>query len=541
VCRSEYLQALRPVEESGASTWPLYLSEITDPAALLSIITEPAKAQKVDVDPNASKQLTDWWSEARLTVFRRRAQRVGAEGVADVGLLHFQALLWSFKHWAVKRGLSSRITKQDVNDYAAERLGRPEVGADDGLRLFEDALAGYVRGRAGLLSVRPTLRTGERTRTLDWENGPRVMLARVAPAMMATGYKQAQSLYSLIPYALSDELKPTPARQLSQQLLELGTSEDPSGSRGEVTRRFGVQGAGIAADWDKREVVEEMIDCLHAALQIMSGDANILREFDRPGQPIYELVHDGMGTALAKWAQSFVEQAEAKVGVIAAQPGRFMDASIDGEALLKMSGSERRLWGGVEEHAKRRGQAVLRGLRWPASLVKATIKDVVFQGCDFVGASFSECKLQNVTFEHCKLIGAVMINCELDGVTFVGGQSPDIEENQDEWLDLFTIKYTDRYFERESDASSRAAAKVTFEGLKLTTGLFLQGLITGTWTLTRSNIRNLVITAHQHVIDAHEEVGIVFERTFVVPLSVYSGGVSVTRDASSSIFRLSTD
>lgn len=549
VARSEYREDLRPVEESGATVWSLYLPEITSDEALRSIAMAPALAQHIEIHDSTCRQLIKWWSEARLEVVRRRAQRVGLEGVADIGLLHFQALLWSFKHWAIDEGLTDfreadGERKADVERYAVPRLlGVPDVTeANRGLRLFEDALAGYVRQRADRLSISPMLNTPERVRPLRWQNGPRVMLARAAPAMTAAGYKQAQSLYSLIPNALGDELTQTRARHLSRRLLALGESVADQQPRTEITAEFGVPGAGIGAGWRRGDVVEEMIDCLHAALQGMSGDANILRQYDRPGQPIYELVHDGMGSALDRWAEEFVDGALAKVGVIAEQPGRVMDANISGSDLLAMSAETRRLWGDVQEHPDWPGRATLKQLRWPASAVVAkelelTLQNLVFQDCDFTGASFTRCAMSNVTFDRCNLTGAVMLDCHLDGVTLRASRAP----HQREWMDLLTIKFTDRFFQMHPHAATDDAARVTFEDLSSTTGLFLQGLVSGSWTFERSKIRNLVITAHDRVVAAEHDVNVKFSDTNVVPLSVYSKGVSMTQDDDSSIFRLSTE
>lgn len=495
IARSEYRVQLRPFEVRGA-VWALNLQELKSNEVLRAIIetglvrtsADGATNEKmVAIDDAAAEALARWWHQARDSVTQLKARQIGAEGLADVGLLHFQALLWSFKSWVAgpDRPRGNHITLKLVEEFAAVRASSAGKRYDietAGAWLIENVLVDYVSQQANRLAEPLTLRLGETQqrddRELRWRNGPRLMLARIAPAMTAAGFKQPQSLYSLLPYALSDELTQRRAREL-ETTLQQGDLD-----RAAAIEKFGrgVSPAGTAFGWSTQEVVDEMIDSLHAALQAMSStDVNILREFDRPGQPIYELVHDGMGSALNTWAQGFLSRPLSTVAVIAAQPGRVMMQDITAAMFQETQPLE--LWGAVQDDGKR---VTITGLRWPASLVDgATISDINFDRCDFLGASFEGCTLRNVTFNNCALVSTVMINCALENVEFrarsrarwgpmLGGH---------DGVNLLTVK------------NPKSGINVRFVELPNTTGIVLEELDGGSIDFFECVIRHLITNA----------------------------------------------
>lgn len=487
IARSEYAERLRPVEVRRATTWPLRLANIDD-EAVREIVTVPA-AEHMRISDAAVDRLVGWWMDARDSLEALRGRTLGAEGLADVGLLHLHALLWSFKRWASNHGLGSQITLDDVEQFGAATMS-DAAGRPDSLRLVEGVLAGYVEEQASQLSS-PQARSAD----VRWTNGPNVMLARIAPALMAAGYKQPQSLSSLLPYALGDELTPRGARALSRLMDDRTTSADSDVPVAQIRRAAvaafvggptatGTQptgmAAGIAAGWTDARVIEEMIVSLEEALRRMSRpDVNVLKEIERPGEPIYELVHDAMGPALNRWASAFVVSDLAEVGVIAQQVGSALHTTLRGTTLAGLSDTERTRWGVA---APDDGRQFLSHMKRPASLIASPeISDITFRACDFAGARFSGVALRDVVFERCDLKSTLFEDCELHGVTFRG----DLEDPQAGSMNLLTIRYSHGSSEQDD---------VRFEDVPDTVGLFVDGLGGGTWTFSRATIRNLVIT-----------------------------------------------
>lgn len=515
IARSEYKEDLRPIEVRGAQVWPLRLQEITADNVLRKIIEDPATTEGVDVERAASDHLIDRWKDARATTDALRAQQIGIEHLAEVGLLHFQALLWSLQQWALRAGLTERITERNVIDFTSERAAFHSSGASGdggGKSLMDNALVHYVADQAERLAFPLEVGTRSGSRPVRWRNGPRLMLARVAPAMTAVGFKQPQSLYSLLPYAIGDEMSIDRGRLLKNLLQDRARemasehSEGLAHTSATIPDYLGPVGAGIAIGWERPAVAEEMITCLHAALHAMSShEANVLREFDRFGEPVYELVHDGMGAALVAWAESFLDEPLSSVAIVAKQAGRYMGHSLSPET-LGLDDDSAELWGvltPIDDIGGRQGVAVSH-LLWPASIVKgATFSDIVFRRCDFGGAAFRDCTFRRVVFQGCALTGAVMIDCTFDDVTFLphesvmgdgdglglltldGGEPSNSDKSRDDAKDGLNLL---------SIVRPRREANVTFRGLRNTAGVFLEDLAGGVWRLDRSRINYLVIT-----------------------------------------------
>jgi hypothetical protein len=493
IARSEFSDRLRAAEVRHAAVWTLRLPEL-DKDALEELLEAPVVPEDVTIEEGARKQLLEWWTDSRAYVAARQLRRIGAEGTADIGLLHFQALLWSFRGWAQANATEPVITKRLLTAYVRERAER--LGDDVSVKqpeawLLQDAVVAYVVEQTGLLTEQ--LETpGDEYEPIAWPNGPRLMLARIAPSLTASGFKQPQTLYSMLPHALGEELKARPASELAERLqgttraqrdLILGEFDD--------NKEQSVEPAGTAKQeaWRGGTIVAEMIKCLHAGLHALSDpEVNVLREFNRPDEPIYELVHDGMGTALNRWASEYLSTSLADIGVIAKQRGRAVIGMEFGPQML--GEDDLRQWGTVESVEDDDGErsVVISGLGWPGSVITSEFTNVRFVACDFAGASFIDSLLENVVFERCNLTATLLLECTLKGVTFIG------HEGAEGGADLLTIK-------RPLDVTS-----VTLDRLPRTTGLFLQELNSGRWTIKNSNIRHLVIEADQSL-----EIG--FENT----------------------------
>lgn len=522
IARSEYLELLQPIEVRAAAAWSLSLPELNAPEVLRAIVEEPARAAGVDIESSASELLIGWWADARAAVSRKRAQRVGGESLPDIGLLDFQALLWSFRRWAAGQDASAQVvTEELVRRFVsvraeARRADAPGLVAAASLDdapawLFEDALVDYVSMQANRLTASPMFGNGRKIR---WRNGPRLMLARVAPAMTAVGFKQPQTVYSLIPQALADELTARRARELAERLEHTDTARNGHDPAALYDRK--VVGAGIAADWAAEDVTKELIEALRAALHTMSlADVNVLREIDRPNEPIYELVHDGMGVALTSWARRFLRDPAATIGVIGHQPGRVVEMGAIGPTLLDGAEDDAlELWGAADLSGDP-PRLELTALGWPASaIIGMRFEDVHFKGCDFTGASFMDCSFKNVLFDECSLTGGLMTRCVLDGVKFRVGHGI----GNDSGLDLFTVK------------APGPGSDVSFEDVPATTGIFLEGLAGGRWAFRHADIRHMVV-------EAVVETELLFEASRALPIST-SEGVKIEKDSPSVVLRV---
>ena len=524
ISRSEWVEDLRPLRSAGATWWPLRLIEVTDPSALRSIIDVPAEDRGIKLQTAASARLIKCWFDAREQAERFRASRLGADDIPVVGLLHFHALLREFARWAdaVLDPDCTTVTEHDVENFllADGKQRDPPAQHDteaDGFALSftDNALTAYVKEEIDG-ALRRQLE-GELPGGLRWRNGPALLLARVAPALRSAGFKLPQSLLSLVPLALSDELTPGPAQGVARRfeaVAELTSSESRQKVLDAAFGSSATMGAGIAATWSDAEVIGEMVRCLHFALDRVSDtNVNVLRRFVGAGQPVYELVHDGMGPALSRWAQDFVDSDVAQVGTIAGQPGSLLLASIVGTTLGAMPAGERDFWGvsGVDDD----NRVVLDRVGRPQSLIRSSsISDVVLRRGDFTGAKFSGTHFRNVVFEDCRMVSTLFEDCVLEGVRFVASEVRDTG-----LLNLLTI----RFIAGGPEASRRAcAADVQFENLPTTTGVFLEGVDGGRWMFANSTIRSLVITGGA---PSGAPATLATVNTTVHPLTVYGEGV----------------
>lgn len=483
IARSEVADGLRPLQKSVVP-WQIRLLEITDPKTIGRIIAEPCTGA-VELEDGVVKQLASWWETARTRpVTPSAAGEVAQQTLAGVGLLHLQTLLWSFQQWLFDTvgPDADRIRMKDLNEFAAHAS---VPGTELATRLIQDAIGRYVRETIDRVTA------PERTEKLEppvrWANGPRLMVARVAPYLSSAGYKIPQGFSSLVPLALQDELAPDQARALR---VRARTTHD----RAQLARSFPVQPAGIALGWpdvasvwSDPVVMLEMLNSLEAGLNALAAPAvNILRRFaPADTDPIYDLVHDGLGNALSEWAEEILGSPVAVVGLIAARPGQPMRHDLSRETFVSNGRIDPR-WGAVE--LLESGAVKVSGLRWTGNNVserdlenerrEATVfRDIVFDDCDFRGTVFKGIEFHNVRFESCNVQGVAMLDCVLDGVSFT---PPDDDPYA---LDPLVIYRTP------------GRARVTFENLQDTTGLFLSSLGAGEWSFTGKRLQHVVVSS----------------------------------------------
>lgn len=483
IARAEYLDHLRAIEVRRAKVWNLYLDEVTSDRALGEIITGPAEAEGIDVRiaPNAAARILDWWKTARRDAASEH--EAGSELFGGVGLLHLQALLWSLGVWGRYAGLTNELRDDHLDAFVAGRAAQRGFAVSDqarvGRSLVEDAVTAYVAAAVrGAVEIAAS--AAKDRPALAWSNGPAVALARVASVLSSGGYKVPQTFISLIPVCYGEELTPRGAQVFANAVADGTPLKDFDPRR--------VTGAGIAVGWPHDLVLKELRDALRFVLRAMSAEqTNVLREFDISDQPVYELVHDGFGPALNKWAEAFKQSPIATLAVIAAKPGGAVWSSLDPDVFAP-DGDVDPSWGvvSVEEHRGRRVAAV-RNLRWNSNFIgpeaggpRSTFRDIVFRDCDFTGAAFVACDFIDVRFEDCTFQGTVMIACGFGGTEGVRFTADD---GAGALLDLLTIK------------RPLPDAKVTFDGLGPTTGLFLQALRGGRWAFEGCRVTHVDVSA----------------------------------------------
>jgi len=470
IARSEFRERLNPVEVRGASVWNLPLSEISAEGALRSIVETPASEAGVTVDPDATDLIVAWWKDARSNPgVAAYAHSTESGTLGDVGLLHLQSLLWSIKDWAVKRGLDDRITRADLIAFAVETV--PELDElspeSAGERMIVDAILRYLEDTIDSVTRDPSVDG----KPLRWANGPQLMLSRIGPALSSAGYKIPQTLSSLLPLALGPELGSVDAEAMAR---------DP-GAAIEAPDRL--NGAGIMTGESASEIVAEMRRALDSILEALCR-VNVLRRFSVRDDPIFELVHDGMGAPLKRWARKYRAGALATVGVIAGEPGGQIRHSIDPLVVLGDDGSVAPAWGAVEvTEEEGRRSVVLEHLEWASNLIEhppeegpLRLEDVVFRNCNFTGAAFVGCELRRVLFDGCTMKGVVFLGCGFQDVQF------DAAGTDSESMEGFTVK------------GPAEGAEVSFRNLDgPAVGMFLSGLGDGVWRLRDCDIRHFVM------------------------------------------------
>jgi hypothetical protein len=476
IARSEYAEQLEPVEVLGVHVWNLRLNEIKGEKALANIVRDPVVQQGGSIGPDEVGRIVRWWLDARDQALMSQSGEAALTG--GVGLLHLQSLLWSLRQWGASHGVTVDITAKDLDDFVAAKAAVHGFDPADetalGRHLLRDAVTRYVEDTVERLTAAPDA-SGEAAverKPLAWRNGPRLMLSRIAPALSSGGYKVPQARSSLLVLALSTELTQRAARTLA----DLQRTGKDVGAFAEGTR---LEGAGIAAGWSKPRLLGEMLDALDLVLRELSSEnANLLRAFTVGDEPVYELIHDGIGPALTKWAQDFTERPVSGISVIAAQPGGAMWHSLVPETFA----DQHDLWDAARVEG---GKVSIDNPRWQSNYIgpagaESTLRleHLTIRGGDFTGAAFVNCELRGVRFEDCQFKGAAMVGCTFEDVHFL--PAPE----QGDKLDLLTFI---------GCTSERAG--VVVRGARTVTGLFFNGLTGGTWTIEDSEVRHLVASA----------------------------------------------
>jgi hypothetical protein len=483
IARTEFRERLSPIEVPGATVWNLYLEEITSSRVVRRIIAEPAAERGVDVEitDEALKQLVDWWQEARAA---SGAAVDDSSSVGEVGLLHLQALLSSLKRWSLDNGHGdATVINADLLREFAKQVGSKRRKGGDGPALVDAALIGHVEAMIDRAST-PNLDQRDEVRlTLTWTNGPRTMLARVAPALSSGGYKVPQTLHSLLGVALSEELGLQQARSVGSAFGGHLDREARIAKYKALHVAAAAEGIAKTSGFTGLAALDEMAEALYVAVESLSDDeANVLRKYNVTDEPVYELVHDRIGAALERWADRFQTRPVAEIDRVVARPGGAMVHSLTPETFS--DSADARYWRVATQEPDSRYR--LAGVCWASYYIgpasggvdapgRLRVEKLDIDDGDFTGAAFVRCDFANVTFSASALRGTVFIDCFFDNVTFRGhGAGATLEQAA---------------FNRCS------ASSVVFDGFEEILALVAQDVAGGTWEFRDSPVRHLVFTA----------------------------------------------
>ena len=493
IARSEYRNALAPVEVPRAPVWHIALSELTSAEVIGRIISEPIP-EDIAVEQAFVDRLVSIWQKARAASASTWAAGEEANDIQECGLLHLQALLWSFRRWAAQAVDvdQASLTVGHLDRYAASRslTAKPY----DGPALMADALLSYVEAMVATCHSEA------------WPFGPRLMLARSARHLSSAGFKVAQPVSALVSRAMQEELGS--ARPGHEVELRLGMrSED--GGLADKAKSF-VSGvrvvtAGRARSWEPWQVADQMIASLEEALAVLSNDehANILRRFKHGEDPVYELVHDGIAPALDRWAEIQLAGPMATIGGIAARHGEVFSHHLTADTFLT-DGELGPYWGAVEiDRSDGTPRPVLSGIGWhglgvhqqdPSSKSPHLLfEDLVFRDSEFVGTLFQRVKLRRVVFENCDLRGVAVIDCILSDVTFRNCVMSGAAFNDCEFDGtVFDAGGTPQLLNGLAIRAVQPFAEVTFANAPLVTSLVCTKLNGGRWTFRDVDIRHFV-------------------------------------------------
>ena len=477
IARSEFRDELRYVEVQRTPVWHIFLKEIADPAVIREIIDGPAREQHVEINAEALDRVVAWWQSAREAYGASSIDgAMSRAGAVHFGLLHLQALLWSFRDWARLDVEVSpdRVTDADLARYAATR----GVDADPqhGVAMLESAMRSYIENTIG------------GCRDERWPYGPQLMLARAARHLSSAGFKVPQAASSLVPLALQEELASSAdAREITRLLRD---DENPLAA---VAHAFPIEGAGTAANWDEERVTRVMVGSLMRGLDHLADDerANVLRKFEHSRDAVYELVHDGVGPALNAWASDVLDSPVSILRSISARNGLPMKHDLGPQTFpADVVGEE---WDGPRVGAG--GRHVLRNLKWIGNRVARIDRDsadpdnpekaaalrergglllerLVFENCEFRGSVFIGVTFRDVEFVNCGLQGVAMLCCAFENVRFEGTAYLGA-------LDTLTIW------------NAWPGPEIKFSGTEVQ-GLFVTAVHGGRWTFENVAIQHLV-------------------------------------------------
>ena len=493
VSRTEFRDQLRPVEVQGASTWHMLLSELADPEVIREVVEGPVPAG-VELGDGVVDRIVEWWGATRSPGLRFEHGDEPFSAASSYGLLHLQALLWDLRRWAAGALTEApqRLTLADLERYASK-----EARGGDGEALMANALRAYVEAAVA------------EYRSESWPTGPRLMLARAAGHLSSAGYKVAQPISTLLVRALQEELGSSRSALDGLARFDIEQAEGRAATVTSLAGRFQINPAGVGRDWTRECVVEEMLAALEGILAWLADPEgpNVLRHYRHGGDPVYELVHDGVAPALDRWAEKVLDDPIVFLGGICVHRGEIFDHDLRLDTFL--DGKElKQAWKDAPVEVIGDGIAVAIGdIGWhglgvhhpdpgdhdPESEL-VTIEDVVFERCDFTGTLFKGVVFRNVRFVECQMRGVAMLGCRFADVVFerspMVGAALIASAFERVCFDCAGVEGAMNYVSVER---AKPGAEVTIRNLNEIAGLFLVDLMGGSWAVEDAQLYHLAL------------------------------------------------
>lgn len=312
-----------------------------------------------------------------------------------VDLLRLQALLVEVFDYAIECAATLPVDAREI-------VIDSRVLRDFRRELIKEAGRDVSPGVLGQQALERYIDRSLARRESDLEDTPtglvRRLVVRMAPWLSSpSGFKRHNREEDLIFNAIRSDLEvlrlrssPEEVRQALRELgaggTELAVSYDPSAPEETVS--------GWAWGLSQATVGTRLALAGLETLKILRKE-EILKVSKSDTGTLYELVHDGFGSALHEWSDRRRKDIGDTLASIVAQCGE------------SFSWNPRK----VEQ------QDLLR-LRWLGCNLK---------GFDLTGVTFRECDLRGTIFLECILKACVFVDCELDGVVFKSGRWEDVQ------------------------------------------------------------------------------------------------------------------
>jgi hypothetical protein len=456
--REEYLSDLRDLEQTaggvfGRTIWLLPLPK----SALNAVVRGPAKVARVEVGDDFLPQLIDVLESVEDTPEPGTGDAHEAGDVVDdgepVNMLNLQAslqVIWEARERALALGQATDSALSAADVLRGVELAQPPAEAGSAGR--EDKVAAKKRNAGFLVfalrnAVLAALGLSIDAPSLSHKDGSHRDLlagiaARMAPFLSAGGIKVLTDEAGLLIKSLREEREALEiseedaiailgalkvglllkSQREEREALELGeeeaagvlaasrakpttTTPKPTNPESRVKGKSKTLVSGIAREegWTTRYAWLKLMEAGLEALGSLRA-ANILRrcgETDK-GQPLWQLVHDGMGDPLATWANGWRLGFRDATARLAVCRGYGIRVFSDGDVPPLISNAN---WWGC----------------WVGpgpDFRKAPAHDVVICDSDFRGTIFDRFSMGNVQFVNCDFNGTVFRNCDLSNVTF---------------------------------------------------------------------------------------------------------------------------
>lgn len=392
-----------PVEPLGEEWVPDVIDRRSNDPSLPSVV----------VSDEVKNTITDAWKVGRQDLLGLQAL---------LASLYFQArddmrLDPSSENRSAESSSDSKVT---IDEHVLDEV----VGGDR--RLFEKGIEAHIEF-AIRRAERATVEVG-----IDayLRYGARELVSRTTPYLWSSGFKVSAAEAELVENILGPELRllasvgdrrpvdggqsVPKAGELASQMLSVDDllNFQPDCNEDQVSSRNHATAGPLLYHHSERAVIEEARRAAFAITWLQTTE--IVR---RSAEGRIELVHDGSGFGLERWAKLNSRGLDYEAHRLTAARGEALDLGIiDGSRSVQSDEAE-------DEHGWVLGGGtavrLLPNLNWRDCRIKADLSNLVFLNCDFSGARFEECKLKGVTFVNCLLDDANFESCQVMGKTAI--------------------------------------------------------------------------------------------------------------------------